>query len=184
MRHRCLATTASAKATVVRRSFSGGGSFTQRRIGVLATVIAVVSLAGGPAACRAPTADTWTPSRTPWGDQDLQGIWSPGYYLTPLERPDEFAGREFLTDEEVAALEKEAEAEPGRDFRPEAGSEADVEGAYNDAFTGRGTDQAKFTHRGSARWKDSSVDGGRAGAESGRYSGPRRGTPGFPTLCN
>ena len=25
--------------------------------------------------------------KTPWGDPDLQGIWSPGYYLTPLERP-------------------------------------------------------------------------------------------------
>src|SRR2546428_13255288 len=39
--------------------------------------------------------------RTPWGEPDVQGIWSSGYIETPLERPDEFGGREFLTDEEV-----------------------------------------------------------------------------------
>ena len=77
-------------------------------------------------------------ARTSWGDPDLQGIWSPGYTLTPLERPDKFEGREFLTDEEVAALEGAQIGSEGRDFRPEAGTVADVEGAYNDAFTGRG----------------------------------------------
>jgi hypothetical protein len=77
--------------------------------------------------------------RTPWGDPDLQGIWSPGYYLTPLERPTKYQGREFLTDEEIVALEKAARTAPGRNARLERGSTADVEGAYNDAFTGRGT---------------------------------------------
>ena len=43
-------------------------------------------------------------SRTAWGDPDLQGIWV-GSTLTPLERPERHAGREFLTDEEVAELE-------------------------------------------------------------------------------
>ena len=75
--------------------------------------------------------------RTPWGDPDLQGIWGAGYILTPLERPDEYEGREFLTDDEVAALEGRA-AGPGRDRRAEAGTVADVEGAYNDAYSGRG----------------------------------------------
>ena len=77
-------------------------------------------------------------ARTPWGDPDLQGIWSPGYYLTPLERPNKYGGREFLTDAEVADLERTASAAPGRNARLERGSVADVEGAYNDAFTGRG----------------------------------------------
>jgi len=81
---------------------------------------------------------TWTPSRTPWGEPDLQGIWSPGYHMTSLERPDKYAGREFLTDEEVAVLEKQAAAAPGRNARLQRGSLQDVEGAYNDAFTGRG----------------------------------------------
>ncbi len=76
---------------------------------------------------------------TPWGDPDLQGIWGAGYILTPLERPAKFSGREFLTDQEVAELEKEQATNPGRNRRAEAGSVADVEGAYNDVFTGRGT---------------------------------------------
>jgi hypothetical protein len=40
--------------------------------------------------------------RTPWGDPDLQGLWNFGTN-TPLQRPKEYAGREWLTDEEVAA---------------------------------------------------------------------------------
>ena len=53
-------------------------------------------------------ADGWAPPQTPWGEPDLQGIWSSGYILTPLERPDQFEGREFLTDEEKAGLEEAA----------------------------------------------------------------------------
>lgn len=76
--------------------------------------------------------------RTPWGHPDLQGIWGAGYLLTPVERPERFAGKEFLTDDEVSALEREQAENPGRNRRAEKGSVADVEGAYNDAFTGRG----------------------------------------------
>ena len=43
--------------------------------------------------------------RTPWGEPDLQGIWS-NPYVTPLERPKEFGTREFLTKEEIAAAER------------------------------------------------------------------------------
>ena len=46
--------------------------------------------------------------RTPWGDPDLQGLWT-GSTLTPLERPQEFAGQEFLTEEEAAELEQRAD---------------------------------------------------------------------------
>ena len=37
----------------------------------------------------------WAPSRTPWGDPDLQGVWN-SKTLTPLERSAKYAGREFL----------------------------------------------------------------------------------------
>lgn len=127
-------------------------------------LLALLCLGAVAAACGAPAApdqsaavapvppapaaeiNAWTPPRTAWGHPDLQGIWSPGYTLTPLERPPRFDGREYLTDAEVAELEGAQEASPGRDFRPEGGTVADVEGAYNDAFTGRG-DRVIWTRR-------------------------------------
>ena len=68
------------------------------------TTVAVVSLMLVPIAGQAQTATagTWTPPSTPWGDPDLQGLWNFGTN-TPLQRPPEWAGREWLTEEEVAA---------------------------------------------------------------------------------
>jgi hypothetical protein len=52
--------------------------------------------------------------RTPDGHVDLQGIWD-FRSATALERPARFAGREFMTPDEVAAYEHEAlEREDGR----------------------------------------------------------------------
>ena len=47
--------------------------------------------------------DSWTVLRTPEGVPDLQGIWT-SQTFTPLQRPERFAGQEFLTDEEAAEL--------------------------------------------------------------------------------
>ena len=44
-------------------------------------------------------------ARTPWGDPDLQGIYT-NKTITPLERPEALADKEFLTDEEVATQEQ------------------------------------------------------------------------------
>ena len=78
--------------------------------GVLAAVVAVASasLAGQAPRAAASTAAPTKPSilpRTAWGDPDLNGLWR-GFTGVPLERPNRFAGREFLTDAEVAALNK------------------------------------------------------------------------------
>jgi hypothetical protein len=51
------------------------------------------------------TANTWTAPRTPDGRPDLQGLWN-NTTLTPLERPRNFAGKEFLTEAEAAIYEK------------------------------------------------------------------------------
>ena len=69
--------------------------------------------------------------KTPWGDPDLQGVWN-GSGATPMERPAAFAGRETLTDDEIARLNGEDEA--GADRPPRAGDP----GAYNDFWFGRG----------------------------------------------
>src|SRR5437667_9533925 len=45
----------------------------------------------------------WTPPRTSWGQPDLQGSWtSDSVHGVPRERPEQFAGRTFLTDAEYA----------------------------------------------------------------------------------
>ena len=115
-----------------------------RRYLAIAAVVAMVAGVGfGPGLIgQAQDAgqNEWSSPRTPWGAPALAGIWSPGYTLTPLERPETYGNREFLTDDEVYALENEQDTSEGRNFRPEGSTVADVEGAYNDAFTGRGTE--------------------------------------------
>ena len=69
--------------------------------------------------------------RTPWGDPDLQGTWFVMYDV-PLERSAANAGKEFLTDEEVAAADKKKGLDPGRNAR--AAGAQDVSGAYNAVF--------------------------------------------------
>jgi hypothetical protein len=69
--------------------------------------------------------------RTAWGDPNLQGTW---FVMAdvPLERSAANAGKEFLTDEEVAAADKKKGLDPGRNARS-AGVQ-DVTGAYNAVF--------------------------------------------------
>ena len=87
----------------------------------------------------------WQLSRTPWGDPDLQGIWS-SKTTTPLERADVLDGREFLTEDEIASLEgralkafTEGSGASLLDERSERGTAIDVAGAYNSVFSSRGT---------------------------------------------
>ncbi|HJN43276.1 MAG: hypothetical protein CL477_17195 [Acidobacteria bacterium] len=77
-------------------------------VGALCVALLLAGVAQAPAiAQEGPTAAaTWTPPRTEWGAPDLQGIWD-YRTLTPLERPDQFDGREFLSDEEISSLEQQ-----------------------------------------------------------------------------
>src|SRR5262245_20137450 len=76
---------------------------------------------------------TWT-QKTPWGDPDLQGIWSYAT-ITPLERPGGAGGKEFLSDQEMAALN---DAEITRNDTRGSNAAADVEQAYNAFWWDRG----------------------------------------------
>ena len=111
-----------------------GGHMKRRSLKLKVMVaIAMVALAG--AACRTSTTAA-SALKTSWDEPDLQGIWT-DEFQTPLQRPEMFAGRESLTDAEIAELDTQRARQLGSDRRAAPGSEADVSGAYNAVFTSR-----------------------------------------------
>jgi hypothetical protein len=74
--------------------------------------------------------------RTPWGEPDLQGIWTVETD-TPLQRSPKYADQEFFTQAQRAELDRERAALLSRDRRVERGTELDVAGAYNAVFMSR-----------------------------------------------
>jgi hypothetical protein len=71
--------------------------------------------------------------KTPWGEPDLQGIWT--YESdTPLQRLAKYASQEFFTEAQRAELDRERAAMLARDPRQERGSETDVTRGYNSVF--------------------------------------------------
>jgi hypothetical protein len=117
-------------------------------LGALAAVISIVSLATVPAAGQTPTpaakaktpapTKTWTPPRTPYGQPDLQGLWT-NATVTPFERPSELSGKQVLTEEEAAEFEKRTNQTRDADRRDAPGTDADVAVAYNQFWYDRGT---------------------------------------------
>jgi hypothetical protein len=71
--------------------------------------------------------------KTPWGEPDLQGIWT-DEFDTPLQRPAKYANQEFFTEAQREELDKQRGALFGSDPRQERGTAVDVGGAYNTAF--------------------------------------------------
>src|SRR5882724_837143 len=89
-----------------------------------------------------------TPVKTPRtadGQPDLQGVWNFST-ITPLERPAEFAGKEFLTDAEAAQYERRTVDRNNRDTR-ESSADADVASAYNEFWWDRGVHAARVNGR-------------------------------------
>src|SRR5215470_4749570 len=64
---------------------------------------------------------------TPWGEPDLQGIWTEEFD-TPLQRPPKYANQEFFTAGQRAELDKARSEVLGR-----FATERDINGAYNAA---------------------------------------------------
>src|SRR5262245_23513308 len=117
------------------------GIFARRASNLLAAAIAAVwtipiagqSVASPTAtASAARTASTrTTASRTPWGDPDLQGVWS-NATITPFERPNTLAEKQVLTEQEATEIEQQWLKNNNQDRRDGVGTDADVSRAYND----------------------------------------------------
>ncbi|MBV8732777.1 MAG: hypothetical protein JO336_23445 [Acidobacteriia bacterium] len=78
---------------------------------VSVTALGIALWSAGPAAAQtahiaAATQKHWVPARTPDGHPDMQGYWTNATY-TPLERPKELGTKEFFTEAEAAAFEKQ-----------------------------------------------------------------------------
>ncbi len=107
----------------------------QRQIVSLGVLAAIVAVAGPAAPAMAQDGP-----RTAWGAPDLQGVWD-FRTITPLQRPERYGDREFLTQEEAATLEQGAVDRDQRLLlaearRTEAGGSV---GAYNNFWMDRGT---------------------------------------------
>jgi hypothetical protein len=68
-------------------------------------ILLIVSLAITAPLAAQSRSGTWTAPRTTFGHPDLQGTWTTQTY-TPLQRPQRYAGKEFLTEQEAAELTK------------------------------------------------------------------------------
>jgi hypothetical protein len=103
---------------------------------VAAAAAAVISAPTTNASAQAPAAPGTpapAPPKTPWGEPDLQGIWT-DETTTPLQRPARFANQEVFTEAERAELDRVRSEVLGRERRAERGTERDVSGSYNNVF--------------------------------------------------
>ena len=103
-----------------------------------AAVSGVIALPTTTASAQAPATSGATPAasaplKTPWGDPDLQGIWT-DETTTPLQRPAKYANQEFFTAAERAELDRVRSEVLARERRAERGTERDVSGSYNNVF--------------------------------------------------
>ncbi len=101
-------------------------------------ILLATACVGIPLGIATAQSDEFETPRTEWGHPDLQGVWN-WVSSTPMQRPEKYGTREFLTDEELTeqrarqaqarAAADAAEAELNVD--PDAPPVADSTGGYN-----------------------------------------------------
>jgi hypothetical protein len=113
----------------MRKRFSGS----MVAVAIAATAVsAALCVPVSRTSAQAPAASGTAP-KTPWGEPDLQGIWT-DEFDTALQRPAEYAGQEFFTQAQREEIDKQRRAHFGSDPRQQRGSAIDVGGAYNTVF--------------------------------------------------
>jgi hypothetical protein len=103
-----------------------------RAAATAATACAVVAVSTMATHAQTPPAAAPT-LKTPWGEPDLQGIWT-DEFDTPLQRPAKYATQEFFTEAQREEINNGRTVLLARDSRAERGTERDVGGAYNSVF--------------------------------------------------
>ena len=89
--------------------------------------------------------------RTPWGKPDLQGVWDFAT-MTPLERPEQFAGKTTLTEEDAAAVVENANQLWQRVSEGGDNSTGTYDEFWFDAGTGVTEDRRTVADHPSVRW--------------------------------
>ncbi len=89
-----------------------------------------LSLAGLAPATAQSTDDAAIPTRTEWGDPNLEGVWNFATII-PFQRPASAEGRAILTDEEAAEFRERSLERQNADNRNDNAA-VDIERAYND----------------------------------------------------
>src|ERR1700674_2621650 len=96
------------RETIMRERFSGS-MIALAIAGAAVSVVIAVSITRTSAQAPAASGTVPTPApalTTPWGEPDLQGIWT--YETdTPLQRSPKFASQEFFTEAQRAELDRE-----------------------------------------------------------------------------
>ena len=120
---------------IMREKFSGSMIKVAIAAAAASTII-LPSVVRAPA--QGPTGSGATPAaspslKTPWGEPDLQRIWT-DETTTPLQRPARYANQEVFTEAERSELDRVRSEVLGRERRAERGTERDVSGSYNNVF--------------------------------------------------
>ena len=103
----------------------------RHRCSTVCFVLALISISA--------TGQNWKVPRTPYGQPDLQGVWT-NATLTPLQRPAELADKQFFTEQEAAAYEKQRIQQTNADLiEGERGAADLARRAYNNVWMERGT---------------------------------------------
>ena len=103
-------------------------------VGALTAGIAVEASLPRTVIAQTATAISRSSPRTPWGDPDLQGLWT-NTTTTPLERPDDLKGKQVFTDEELPEQDRRVAERVSFDRAPRAGNP----GTYNEFWVERGS---------------------------------------------
>jgi hypothetical protein len=117
--------TARQKETITRERFSD-----------LMIMVTIAAASGIPMSITRTSAQAQAVSatalKTPWGEPDLQGIWT-DEFDTPLQRPPKYGNQEVFSEAQREELDKERSALYGQERPADRGTEFDVARAYNHA---------------------------------------------------